>query len=467
MRKKIESALAERRHFLVAGDLMLDRYVRGDIRRISPEAPVPVLTVTERENKPGGAGNVALNLSGLNGAVTLLGFTGNDEAGHTLKELFDREQISLANTLWDRNTITKTRITSSRQQIVRVDDETDLPLTPVNKKSIMEKIGDMDFASIDGILISDYNKGSCFPELCEALIGEGKKRAIPVVVDPKGPAWEKYRGASLITPNVKELGDALGEDISNGDEEIGKAALKLLSRYEFERMVVTRSEKGMTLVERSGIRHISTKAREVFDVSGAGDTVAAALLRFLADGFPIDEAVAAANLAAGIVVGFLGTHPITKELLCGSLDEPARGHWETARSRGMKIVFTNGCFDLLHPGHMDYLKKARELGDYLVVGLNSDDSVRRLKGADRPINDQDCRKIMLESLTFVDEVILFEEDTPRDLIESIRPDYLVKGGDYRIDEIVGREFAGATLTIPFIEGYSSTGLMERIRKLRG
>ncbi|MDC7222660.1 MAG: bifunctional heptose 7-phosphate kinase/heptose 1-phosphate adenyltransferase [Spirochaetales bacterium] len=460
-------SLRTARNFLVVGDLMVDCYVRGEIKRISPEAPVPVLTVTEKENKPGGAGNVALNLAGLNSAVTLFGFVGDDESGRILTDLLGRADVDCRGILWDRNTISKTRITSARQQIVRVDEERDQPPSREERERLMKSLAQVDFSRFDGVLLSDYNKGVCFPELCQFLIKESRRAGLPLVVDPKGRDWEKYRGAPLITPNVKELGDAWGGEVPNGDDSVAQAALALRERFSFDRMAVTRSDKGMTLAWEEGIGHFPTQAREVYDVSGAGDTVAAGLLRFLSDSFSPPEAVRWANRAAGIVVGFLGTHPITKALLL----EERRGEsclsWEAAREKGGAIVFTNGCFDLLHPGHMDYLRRARQLGDFLVVGLNSDDSVRRLKGKSRPVNGEKHRKIMLESLAFVDQVLLFEEDTPARLIQEIGPDFLVKGGDYRPEDIVGREWAGETLSLPFLPGFSSTTLMERIKELDG
>jgi D-beta-D-heptose 7-phosphate kinase / D-beta-D-heptose 1-phosphate adenosyltransferase len=460
---KLKKSLKTRRNFLVVGDLMLDRYIRGKINRISPEAPVPVLTVSEREDKLGGAGNVALNLAGLNSQVTLVGFLGEDEAGRALTGLVKQESIILNVTFWERNTITKTRITSGRQQVVRVDDEkTDAPSLQ-DKELLLKTLTELDYSDYEGILLSDYAKGVCFPALCQFLIEKARKENIPLLIDPKGGDWTKYTGASLVTPNLNELGDALSCTVKNEDKPVVEAADELKKRFSLDSLVVTRSEKGMTLVDQT-IHHVPTLAREVYDVSGAGDTVAAGLLRFIADGYQADEAVRLANRAAGIVVGFWGTHPITAKLL---LAEPEDESWEEARREGKSLVFTNGCFDLLHPGHMDYLKKARALGDYLIVGLNSDESIKRLKGSSRPINNQDSRQIMVESLSFVDEVILFEEDTPARLIESICPDILVKGGDYQIDEIVGREFAGTTLTIPFVEGYSSSSLIERITKSHG
>ncbi|MDC7221288.1 MAG: D-glycero-beta-D-manno-heptose 1-phosphate adenylyltransferase [Spirochaetales bacterium] len=459
--------LDQKRKFLVVGDIMLDRYIRGDIKRISPEAPVPVLSVSEKEDKPGGAGNVALNLAGLNGEVNLMGFVGDDEAALVLEKRLGEAGIVLEPVKWARPTITKTRITAARQQIVRVDEEQKEPPRTEELNELKERILACDFSRYDGVLISDYDKGVCSPELCQAIIEKARDANLVTVVDPKGSDWEKYRNAPLITPNVKELGDALGREIDNSNEAVSTGAGHLIEKFHFDRMVVTRSEKGMTLAEGKRIVHFPTQAREVYDVSGAGDTVAAGLLRFLCDGNSCEESVSWANRAAGIVVGFLGTHSITKELLLEADGVDSVQNWEMARQGGGKIVFTNGCFDILHPGHMDYLKKARQLGDFLVVGLNSDASVKRLKGESRPVNDQNTRQIMLESLAFVDQVILFEEDTPFGLIKSLRPDILVKGGDYAPENIVGREFAGETLTIPFVEGFSTTGLLERIDKLNG
>ncbi|MBN2627148.1 MAG: D-glycero-beta-D-manno-heptose 1-phosphate adenylyltransferase [Spirochaetales bacterium] len=467
MLKLLKEALSRERNYLVVGDIMLDCYIKGGIKRISPEAPVPVLTVQEREYKPGGAGNVALNLTGLNSRVTLIGFTGQDEAESRLQTLFEQQKITMKSVKWNRGTISKTRVVSGKQQLVRIDDEQSRDPDESERVSLYNLIDRDDFSVYKGIIISDYDKGVCSEEICLLVITKARAAGIPVVVDPKGSRWNKYRGATLVTPNLKEIGDVLGEELPNEDDLIKAPAEKVRREYELENLVVTRSEKGMSLISPEGTEHFPTMAREVYDVSGAGDTVAASFLRFLSESLPVRDSIVLANMAAGIVVGFIGTHPITKELLLKESRFSSPGNLQDARRLNKTIVFTNGCFDILHPGHMDYLRKARELGDYLIIGLNSDDSVRRLKGETRPINNQESRKIMLEALSFVDQVVLFEEDTPLELIKSIRPDILVKGGDYAVENIVGREYAGKTMTIPFLKGFSSTAVIDRIEKAHG
>ncbi|OQX28702.1 MAG: hypothetical protein B0D92_07555 [Spirochaeta sp. LUC14_002_19_P3] len=467
MRKLLEDVFSRRKCYLLVGDIMLDSYIFGDVRRVSPEAPVPVLAVERREDRPGGAGNAAVNLAGLNADVTLVGFTGGDAAEKTLRFQFDSVGITLAAVRWERATISKTRLLSGRQQLVRFDEENPLPPKREESAALEAAVRGMDFSEFDGVLLSDYGKGVCSAEVCAAIMEKSRAAGIPVVVDPKGSDWEKYHGALLAAPNVKELGDALGQEMINDDAEIVAAGKILRCRCGLEYLAITRSEKGITLLAEGKGQHFPTEAREVYDVSGAGDTVAACLLRFFTAPMPMKDAVPLANLAAGIVVGFTGTHPINAHLLLERCESSLPSSWEGVRGRGGKVVFTNGCFDILHPGHADYLRKAADLGDYLIVGLNSDASIQRIKGAGRPVNDQQTRKMMLEALSCVNEVVIFEEDTPLELIRRIRPDILVKGGDYKPEDIVGREHAGRTESIPFVEGYSTTELINRIRLQHG
>lgn len=467
MYKTIKEALANKQNYLVVGDLMIDKYILGDVKRISPEAPVPVLKVSGKKHNPGGAGNVAVNIAGLNSSVTVTGYTGDDESLKLLSSDFSKLDIELMNSKWQRSTITKTRLVSGQQQIARIDEEESISPKEKCRQGLLEIVRNIDLNKFDGVVLSDYAKGVCDNDLCQLVIQNSRDKNIPIIVDPKGNKWDKYKGATILTPNIKELSDVLGYDIPNSDSEIEEAGKKLLERFNIANLIITRSEKGMTLVNNDSVEHFPTMAKDVFDVSGAGDTVVAGVIRFLTSGLDIKDAINLANFAAGIVVGHVGTWPITKEELLKEAADTKDLHItiQELKNSHKKIVFTNGCFDILHPGHIDYLQKAKELGDYLVIGLNSDESVKRLKGNDRPVNNQSVRKIMLEALSCVDLVEFFEEDTPYNLIKSIKPDILVKGGDYNIEDIVGREFAAETTTIPFLDGFSTTSLIERIIKV--
>lgn len=480
MKRRINSWIQKSADFFVAGDLMLDRYIMGEIPGISPEAPVPIFKKSDQYAVPGGAGNVARNLAGLNSRVMLCALGRNDGAGKELKQLLKKESIK--HQLFEssnRPTIEKTRIVCSRQQIMRMDSEILAPLLPDEIESLLMEVQNLVKKNeYEGILISDYNKGFCHNDICRFLIAYGKKQGIPVLVDPKGTDWSKYQGATMITPNLKEFSLALNISLKNEDKEIERAALKAMDLWDFENILITRSEMGMTLINRSnGIVHFPAEGKEVFDVSGAGDTVAAVCLRVLACSGTAEEAAAISNKAAAEVVGHWGTYPIHIKDLQSSFRqgleeledsflslEKMQSLQNKKLKQGMKMVFTNGCFDILHPGHIEYLHQAKKMGDYLVIGLNSDASIRRIKGPDRPVNSEYHRAMMLLALKAVDYVILFEEDTPLSLIQALKPSVLVKGGDYKVDEIVGREHAAQTLTIPFLEGFSSSSIIERIRK---
>lgn len=467
MYKTIKESLNNRLNYVVVGDIMIDKYILGDVKRISPEAPVPVLKVKGKKHNPGGAGNVAVNIAGLNSNVTLMGFTGSDESLNQLNEAFKNNNIDIKPTIWGRNTITKTRLISGQQQIVRIDEEESHSPADNEIAELLSSIASLDLTGCSGIVISDYAKGVCSYSLCQNIIKKASSKNIPIIVDPKGSDWEKYRGATILTPNIKELSDIYGEEVLNQDSDIERVGQELLAKYNLRNLIITRSEKGMSLINSEVIEHFPTMTKDVFDVSGAGDTVIAGVIRFFTSGLDITEAITLANYAAGIVVGHVGTWPITmEEMLFKSSDKKSLHKTvEELKANHKKIVFTNGCFDLLHPGHVDYMQKARQMGDYLIIGLNSDASVQRLKGDDRPVNNQDVRKIMLEALGFVDSVEIFDEDTPYELIKRIKPDILVKGGDYSVENIVGREFAKETKTITFLNGYSTTALINRIKKV--
>ena len=364
-------------------------------------------------------------------------------------------------------TITKTRVIGNSQQVVRLDFETENEcLNEETEQKLLDAVK-RALPEVDIVVISDYGKGVCNDTVCQQVIsasaGQGKK----VIIDPKGTNWEKYRSATIITPNLKELSAVSGVDVRNEDKEIHSAADRILKEYNLTSLLVTRSEKGMSYIAPDASQDIPTEAREVYDVSGAGDTVVATLAAALAAGIPIADAIYLANKAAGIVVGKIGTSPILFKELQDELQigKPASklipisqlaDTIKQLRAQERKIIFTNGCFDILHKGHVCYLEKAKRLGDVLIVGLNSDSSVKRLKGESRPINDESARSTVLAALEAVDYVVIFTEDTPLNLIKTVAPDVLVKGGDYAIENIVGREYAQETVTIPFVDGYSTT-----------
>jgi D-beta-D-heptose 7-phosphate kinase/D-beta-D-heptose 1-phosphate adenosyltransferase len=451
---------------------MLDVYYTGSVDRISPEAPVPVVRTKSVQRVPGGAANVCKNLATLGGQATLLGFVGHDENSDQLMALLVQEGVRNACVATNAPCVTKIRVVGGHQQIVRVDfDSNPGDFTDADYASLKARVREQ-VPSHDLIILSDYAKGVCRDDVCRAVIEAAG--SIPVLVDPKHNRWTKYAGAALVKPNLKELGEAAGRAVANEDADIESAAAEVLRAYDVGAILVTRSDQGMSYVGAEKFHEPSAK-QEVFDVSGAGDTVLAALALSLAAGNDRRTSVHLANLAGGVVVGKLGTASVTPRELAQRLAagpppskvvDPQRLSEIRAdlAAHGAPVVFTNGVFDILHTGHIDYLRKARALGAVLVVGLNSDASTRRLKGPTRPINRQEDRAALLAALEFVDYVTIFDEDTPLDLIRALRPDILVKGGDYRLESIVGREFAGRTTVIPFVDGYSTTGLVERLQQ---
>ncbi len=462
---------------LVLGDAILDRYLYGEVRRISPEAPIPILTVTSEKITPGGAGNVIANLRGLGCNAFLCGVTGKDQAARDLEALIEGMGAhSHLTGFEDLVTTQKTRAVSSKQQILRLDHEKNGFLSPEREAKILDPLDGL-LAAVQGIVLSDYGKGVCTPRICREVIGKARQKNLPVVVDPKGTDWERYRGATVVTPNLRELSDVCGRSLPNTDEAAAEAGESIRSRYGLDSLLVTRSELGMTLVQPGGTLHRRALAREVFDVSGAGDTVVAVLTACLGSGLDLAESIDWANLAAGFVVGKSGTYPIHLEELRALqgenlvLNTPGKivsrlaaealvREWQ---ANGRTVVFTNGCFDILHPGHVALLEQARGLGDCLVVGLNSDNSVRRLKGPQRPVNDEAGRALMLASLASVDLVTVFDEDTPEALLKGLLPDILVKGGDYSSEDVKGREFARDVRILPLVGNFSTTSLIERLR----
>ncbi|HOJ49758.1 MAG TPA: D-glycero-beta-D-manno-heptose-7-phosphate kinase [Spirochaetota bacterium] len=458
---------------LVIGDIILDKYFIGAVKRISPEAPVPVVNVKIEKETLGGAGNLCNNIYYLGGKCYLFSLIGKDKNGEIIRDKLENLKIDNFLIEDERPTITKIRVIGEHQHIVRVDIEKVEPLKEDIEKKIINKIESV-LKSSDVIAISDYGKGFCTPNIVKNIIEIANRNGVPVVIDPKGYDWEKYRNSYLITPNVKEISDVLGREVENNDEDIQKAGIEIMKRFNIKKLIITRSEKGMTFFDGlKEIYHIPTEAKEVFDVSGAGDTVVAVVSLGIANKIPLVDTVMIANKAAGVVVGKIGTVPITlSELENAFYTEKNKIFYkvkellskvEILKREEKRIVFTNGCFDILHRGHLTYLKKAKSLGDILIVGLNSDGSVRKLKGEGRPINNQEDRALMLSSLEFVDYVIVFDDDTPYRIIKEIKPDILVKGGDYKIEEVVGREFAKETIVLPFVEGYSTTNLISRIK----
>lgn len=459
---------------LVAGDVMLDRYWTGPTSRISPEAPVPVVRVEEVEERPGGAANVAVNLAGLGVRVKVAGLVGADEAAASLERALAGRGIEcLFQTEPSIPTITKLRVLSRHQQLIRLDFERDH--RRVDTSALRRRCTEQ-LAQVDALVISDYGKGTL--QDLPAYIEAARRAGVPVLVDPKGRDYQIYRGATIITPNLSEFEAVVGP--CEHDAELVEQGERLRAELDLEALLITLSERGMLLI-RAGepALHLPTRAREVYDVTGAGDTVISTLAAALAAGQDYARAAAVANIAAGIVVGKLGTGAVSVPELRRALREQASS-WssvlsrealleavEEARAHGERIVMTNGCFDLLHEGHVAYLEQARRLGDRLIVAVNDDDSVRRLKGEGRPVNTLKRRMAVLAGLACVDWVVPFSEDTPRELICALRPDVLVKGGDYHPEQIAGHdcvtEAGGEVVVLDYLEGVSTSGIIAHIR----
>lgn len=486
-RKDVESLFNRAREvkLLVVGDLMLDEYLWGKTDRISPEAPVQVVEVTREDLRIGGAGNVINNLVALGCQVAALSVIGGDDNGTLLQKAFTGKGVDISGVFEDpmRTTSRKTRVVAANQQIVRIDRETREPLSLEFEERICGFINERK-GEFNAILISDYAKGVLTPRTLEGVISAARGMNIPVVVDPKGKDFTRYSGASVLTPNRKETEIASGITIKE-ERDFAEAARIILKDVDLEALLITRSEQGMSLFGREGETiNIPTKAREVFDVTGAGDTVLAVLGLALACGRGYADAAELANVAAGIVVGKIGTSTVSPAEI---IEATGSGHRDTdtkiknldvmagivngEKAKGKKVVFTNGCFDLLHAGHVKYLQMARSLGDFLVLGLNSDTSVRRLKGEKRPLIGEAERAHILAALDCVDYLVIFDEDTPLRLIEALKPDILAKGGDYTPDRVVGKDVVessgGRVELIEFVDGKSTTGIIEKILKNYG
>jgi len=468
------------RRVLVIGDLMLDRSLWGVVERISPEAPVPVVRLDHRTHALGGAANVAANLSSLGCRVALAGVVGADEDGRQLLELLQTSGIETRAILStpDRPTICKTRILGGQQQMLRFDVEKPGKLSPELKRLLLAGI-EAQIPDSAAIILSDYGKGLLDDFVCQVIIRRAQELSIPTFVDPKGLHYEKYAGSDVISPNRMELAAATSTDY--GDLELLlQNGEQLRSDLGVGQLVVTLGELGITMLDPKGVHRFPALAREVFDVSGAGDTVIATMAAAVAAGVHLHEAIRLANVAAGIVVGKLGTVPISRDELRAGLASDGEAsqtekicslerllnrvaHWRVA---GQRIVFTNGCFDLLHVGHLALLEQAKREGDCLVVALNTDRSVRALKAAGRPIISEDARARLVAALPCVDAVVLFDEETPLNLIRAVRPNVLVKGEDYTEEEVVGasemKSWGGKVTLVPLVEGSSTTAIVKRM-----
>ena len=472
---------------LVIGDIMLDHYVSGDVKRLSPEAPVPIVNVNDYVYKIGGAGNVALNLSGLGISTYIVGEIGNDDSGEILKNLFKESGISTKHIIKKKgSTTTKTRIMSGQQQMVRLDyDEISTGPNKTELKKILKIISNGPSV----IIISDYEKGFLTSSLLTNIIKAANKKNIPVLVDPKGKDLEKYRGATAITPNKKEAYSLA--NLTDKDQNILDISLKkIIKKYDFNFIAMTQGDFGIRYITSNKVEEFPTRASEqVFDVSGAGDTVIATLAASIVANLPLKDSFELANLAAGVVIRKIGTMPIERNELLIELHsltsintikkvigskEDLLGQVKTLRENNsgqngkkkLLVGFTNGCFDILHAGHVTYLAKAKEQVDILIVALNSDSSVRKIKGSDRPIIGEADRALVLCALESVGSVILFDEATPINLIKLIKPDVLFKGNDYTIKNVVGakeiKQWGGKVTLVPVVEGRSTTKIIKRL-----
>ena len=458
---------------LVFGDVILDRYISGSVNRVSPEAPVPVLNPYEEEVRLGGAGNVALNLSSLGSKVTLIGVTGRDNSSMQIKELLQKNSINNALCKSDNPTISKLRYLAGQQQLIRIDNEEEFTEADwvVSLKNYKKHI---KLKKNHVLVISDYGKGTL--RNIPLLIKEAKKLNKIILVDPKGDDFSKYKSADIITPNFIEFERVVGK--VRDESDVRRKGKELIRSLKLRALLITRGSEGMTLLENKKGKIVRcdfpTEAQDVFDVSGAGDTVIASVAAGLAGGFSLSESIKLANIAAGIVVGKSGTASVSLDEISPFLNktesyitlQEAKSYSTELQQRGKKIVFTNGCFDILHAGHVEYLEAAKQLGDKLIVGINSDESVRKLKGKDRPINKLINRAKVIGSLKCVDAVVVFDETTPIKLIKAIKPNVLVKGGDYKVKEIVGYEeitkLGGKVKTIPLVPGLSTTKIISKM-----
>lgn len=474
---------------LCVGDVMLDRFLHGDIERISPEAPVPVIRLRETREMLGGAGNVANNIASLGGRAVLVGLVGVDDTGARLRQTLaghKRVLPALVDT-GHRPTICKTRYVAGRQQVVRADEESSAALLPEEEAALIEAV-DAHLGAAQALVLSDYGKGVLSPGLVSHAIAAARARGVPVFVDPKTEDFGRYRGATCVTPNAREMGAAARAPVGTV-AEIEAAARRMMAEAALGAILVTRSEKGMVMVEPDATASVPARAREVFDVSGAGDTVIATLALAHASGRSLVQSMHIANAAAGVVVSKLGTATadiaeVMHELSAqdeaagagpGTAGTPGLLTWRAARDliarwhdQGFSVGFTNGCFDILHPGHVSLLAFARGQCDRLIVALNTDESVARLKGPSRPVNNLGQRAAVMAAIRYVDGVVAFDEDTPFELISALVPDVLVKGADYRVADVVGADVVqaagGRVVLAELVPGQSTTGIIARMRE---
>jgi len=461
---------------LVVGDLMIDHYLWGSCERISPEAPVQVVDVAKETTVLGGAGNVINNLNALGADVSVASVIGDDDNGQELREMLRNINVDSSNLIVQngRKTSKKSRIIAVSQQILRYDKESKSEIESESVKKIIDLIS-QNIASYDALILSDYGKGVLTDKLCQSVISLANKNGVKVLVDPKGSDFSKYRGSYLLTPNKKEAILATNIDIKDNDS-LKEALLKLKNEVNLDVSLITLSEDGIATYDNE-VKKFPTVAKEVFDVTGAGDTVIASIAFALSAGKTIEETASFANLAAGVVVGKIGSATVTlneiEEYEATLHKSTSDAHIksfedieqivESCKANGKKVVFTNGCFDILHVGHVKYLQEAKSFGDVLIVGLNSDESVSRLKGPTRPVNTASDRAYILAALEAVDFVVPFEEDTPHNLIKMIVPDTLVKGGDYKGKKVVGTEFASELKLVDFVNGKSTTKTIQKIQ----
>ncbi len=463
---------------LVAGDVMVDEYIIGEVDRISPESPVPVVVARDRLRRLGGAGNVLRNLVTMGGKVALFATVGNDNAGRWFRR---RCEDMLVEGFWlkedpERPTTMKTRVVARNQQLLRIDEEYVRDLSPEMEADILEDMKSV-IPQVKAIIISDYGKGYITDRILMGIISLGAAERIPIVVDPKGMDYRRYKGVTYITPNLKEAALASGVEIRN-DETLLHAGRTLLDHCDAEGVVVTRGKDGSALITRSKFEQFPVLPVEIVDVTGAGDTVVAILGLALANGLSIENGISLANLAARLVVSRFGAATVTLEEMIGSLQQDVVGAKAVSTSeignflrnhriKGKKVCFTNGCFDLFHPGHLEVLRQAGRMGDILVVGINSDKSVARIKGSGRPIIPQADRVAMVSALSFVDYVVVFDEDTPLQVIEAVKPDVLIKGADWQGKQVVGESIVkargGSVRFVQLLNGISTTALIEKIR----
>ncbi|WP_297574180.1 D-glycero-beta-D-manno-heptose-7-phosphate kinase [uncultured Campylobacter sp.] len=459
---------------LVVGDLMIDHYLWGECDRISPEAPVAVIDIRSENKRLGGAGNVMANLKALDCDVGVMSVVGDDESGKEIVSMLENMGVKIEKIAKEkeRKSAHKTRIMAVHQQVIRFDKESKDDILETSKNELLSSLKNI-IKNYDTVLLSDYAKGVLRDDFCKQIIKIANENSKFILIDPKGSDYSKYKNATLLTPNLKEAMQALKMKID--DEPSLKLALKRLKdELNLKYSIITLSERGIALYNNDEVKIIPAIAKEVFDVTGAGDTVLATLGYALSNKMDIVSALSLANKAAAVVVGKVGSatasldeiEKYSKSSSSTNLEEKIKSLDEICqilKNSDKKIVFTNGCFDILHAGHIKYLNKAKKLGDILIVGLNSDSSVKRLKGKTRPINSQNSRALLLSALEFVDFVVIFDEDTPLNLIEKIRPDILVKGADYAGKEVVGSNIAKEVVLVDFEDGFSTTNIINKIK----